>query len=164
MALAILIGLAFAGQPSELAAGTRVGGVDVGGLTRHEAVVRLNRMFAKSSEQPVDFVADTKTYAFAANQLAVQPDWNGAVAAAERAGNGFAPLRGFRRLRARVFGAEVLPRLTVSNGALEYVLDNISIGRRPAPAERGPRAPRSAASPSFPSDRGAGSIARPRRA
>ena len=43
--------------------------------------MRLDRMFAKSSEQPVDFVADTKTYTFAANQLAVQPDWNGAVAA-----------------------------------------------------------------------------------
>ena len=126
VALAVLIGLAFAGQPSELAAGTRVGGVDVGGLTRHEAVARLDRMFAKSSEQPVDFVADTKTYTFAANQLAVQPDWNGAVAAAERAGAGFGPLRGFRRLRARVFGAEVLPRLTVSNGALEYVLDKVS--------------------------------------
>src|SRR4249919_2257382 len=97
--VAILVGLAFAGPRSELAAGTRVGGVDVGGLSKREAVARLDRLFEKSSIQPVHFVAGTKTYTFAANQLAVQPDWSAAVSAAERAGDGFGPLRGFRRLR-----------------------------------------------------------------
>ena len=67
----------------------------------------------------------------------MQPDWSAAVAAAERAGDGFGPLRGFRRLRARVFGAEVLPRLIVSNAALEYVLDKIS-----ADVDRQPRSAR----------------------
>ena len=124
--VAILVGLAFAGPRSELAAGTRVGGVDVGGLSKREAVARLDRLFEKSSIQPVHFVAGTKTYTFAANQLAVQPDWSAAVSAAERAGDGFGPLRGFRRLRARVFGAEVLPRIAVSNGALDYVLDQMA--------------------------------------
>jgi vancomycin resistance protein YoaR len=126
VALALVVGLAFAGRSSELAAGTRVGGVDVGGLTKHQAVARLDRRFATSSVRPVSFVAGTKTYTFAANQLAVQPDWAAAVTAAENAGDGFGPLRGFRRLRARVFGAEILPRLTVSNAALEYVLDKIA--------------------------------------
>ena len=56
----------------------------------------------------------------------MQPDWSGAIAAAERAGDGFGPVRGFRRLRARVFGAEVLPQLAVSNAALEYALDQMS--------------------------------------
>lgn len=131
--LAVLVGLAFAGPRSELAAGTRVGGVDVGGLTKREAVAQLDRLFEQSSVKPVHFVAGSKTYSFAANQLAVQPDWSTAVSAAERAGDGFGPLRGFRRLRARVFGAEVLPRLAVSNAALDYVLDRISadVDRRP---------------------------------
>ena len=124
--LAVLVGLAFAGSQNELASGTEVAGVDVGGLTRREAVAKLDSLFEQRSAHPVSFAAAGETYHFAANQLGVQPDWSGAVAAAGRAGDGFGPLRGFRRLRARVFGAEVLPRLTVSNAALEYALDQIA--------------------------------------
>jgi vancomycin resistance protein YoaR len=133
----VLVGLAFAGSSSELAAGTHVAGVDVGGLTRREAIAKLEASFEEQSDQPARFAAGTETYSFAPNQLGVHPDWSGAVTAAERAGDGFGPLRGFRRLRARVFGAEVLPRVAVSNAALEYVLDRI--------AEDVNRAPESAA-------------------
>ena len=131
--LAVLVGLAFAGSRGELAAGTEVAGVDVGGLTKREAVAKLDALFEQRSDDPVEFTAGTSSYKFAANQLAVQPDWSGAVAAAGRAGDGFGPLRGLRRLRARVFGAEVLPRLAVSNAALDYVLDRIAadVDRRP---------------------------------
>ncbi|HET9436573.1 MAG TPA: VanW family protein [Gaiellaceae bacterium] len=125
-ALVVLVGLAFAGSRSELAAGTQVAGVDVGGLTRREAIAKLDALFEERSDEPIAFVAGESRYSFAANQLGVQPDWAGAVTAAERAGDGFGPLRGFRRLRARVFGAEVLPRLAVSNAALEYALDRIA--------------------------------------
>jgi vancomycin resistance protein YoaR len=124
--LALLVGLAFAGSSRELATGTEVAGVDVGGLSQREAVAKLDTLFEQQSAKPAVFVAAGQTYSFAANQLAVQPDWNAAVAAARRAGDGFGPLRGFRRLRARVFGAEVLPRLTVSNAALEYALDQVA--------------------------------------
>jgi vancomycin resistance protein YoaR len=122
----VLVGLAFAGSRNELAAGTEVAGVDVGGLTKHEAVGKLDTLFERQSARPATFVAGDNTYSFAANQLAVQPDWSSAVAAAQRAGDGFGPLRGFRRIRARVFGAEVLPRVAVSNAALEYALDQIA--------------------------------------
>jgi vancomycin resistance protein YoaR len=134
--LAILVGLAFAGSRSELAAGTQVAGVDVGGLTKREAVAKLDALFARRSDDPVEFVAGTESYRLAANQLAVEPDWDAAVAAAGRAGDGFGPLRGFRRLRARVFGAEVLPQLAVSNAALEYALDKIGedVNREPRSA------------------------------
>jgi vancomycin resistance protein YoaR len=134
--LAILVGLAFAGSRSELAAGTQVAGVDVGGLTKREAVAKLDALFERRSRDPVEFVAGTESYRLAANQLAVEPDWNSAVAAAGRAGDGFGPLRGFRRLRARVFGAEVLPQLAVSNAALEYALDQIGddVDREPRSA------------------------------
>ena len=132
-ALAALVGLAFAGSRNELAEGTRVAGVDVGGMTKREATATLDTLFEQHSAEGVDFVAGTETYSFAPNQLGVQPDWSAAVAAAARAGDGFGPLRGFRRLRARVFGAEVLPKLTVSNAALEYALDQIGddVDRRP---------------------------------
>jgi vancomycin resistance protein YoaR len=129
----VLVGLAFAGSKSELAPGTAVAGVDVGGLTKREAIAKLDALFEKRSDDPVEFAAGEGTYSFAANQLGVQPDWSAAVAAAGRAGDGFGPLRGFRRIRARVFGAEVLPRLAVSNAALEYALDQIAddVDRRP---------------------------------
>ncbi len=135
-ALALLVGLAFAGSRSELAPGTQVAGVDVGGLTRSEAVAKLDMLFEQQSARPVKFVAADHSYSFAANQLAVQPDWSSAVAAAQRAGDGFGPLRGFRRLRARVFGAEVLPRVAVSNDALDYALDRIAddVDRKPRDA------------------------------
>jgi len=124
--LAVLVGLAFAGSQNELASGTEVAGVDVGGLTPRAAVAKLDSLFERRSALRVSFAAGGETYTFAPNQLGVQPDWTAAVAAAGRAGDGFGPLRGFRRLRARVFGAEVLPRLTVSNAALEYALDQIA--------------------------------------
>jgi vancomycin resistance protein YoaR len=134
--LALLVGLAFAGSRSELAPGTEVAGVDVGGLTKRAAIVKLDALFEQRSDDPVEFVAGTASYELAANQLGVQPDWAAAVAAAGRAGDGFGPVRGFRRLRARVFGAEVLPRLAVSNAALEYALDQIAgdVNRRPQSA------------------------------
>jgi vancomycin resistance protein YoaR len=126
LTLALLIGLAFAGSRNELAAGTEVAGVDVGGLTKREAVAKLDSLFERQSARPATFVAGGHTYSFAANQLAVRPDWSSAVAAAQRAGDGFGPLRGFRRIKARVFGAEVLPRIAVSNAALEYALRQIA--------------------------------------
>ena len=134
--LATLVGLAFAGSRHELAPGTQVAGVDVGGLTKRDAVARLQSLFEAQSSRPVKFVAGASSYAFAANQLAVEPDWNAAVSAASHAGDGFGPIRGFRRLRARVFGAEVLPRLAVSNAALEYALDQIAddVNRTPESA------------------------------
>jgi len=124
--IALLVGLAYAGSRQELASGTRVAGVDVGGLTQRQAVERLEQRFAEVADDPVTFVGDNTSFSFAANQLAVEPDWRAAVAAASSAGGGFGPLRGFRRLHTRFFGAEVLPLVAVSNAALEYALDKIA--------------------------------------
>ncbi|HET8968404.1 MAG TPA: VanW family protein, partial [Gaiellaceae bacterium] len=130
------MGLAFAGSRSELASGTEVAGVDVGGLTRSEAIAKLETLYEQRSDDPVEFVAGSSSHSYAATQLGIQPNWSAAVTAAGRAGDGFGPLRGFRRIRARVFGAEVLPQLAVSNAALEYALDQIAadVDRRPKSA------------------------------
>ena len=126
VALAVLVGLAYAGSSRELAEGTHVAGVDVGGLTSEAAVSRLDAQFENVSAEPVTFTAAGETFSFAANQLAVEPDWAAAVEAAGRAGDGFGPIRGLRRLHTRFFGAEVLPRLAASEAALEYALDGIA--------------------------------------
>jgi len=129
----ILLGLAFAGLSHELAPGARVAGVDVGGLTQREAVAKLDRLYSNVAGKPVTFVAGDESFTFAANQLGVQPDWAGAVSAAGQAGDGFGPIRGFRRLHTRFFGAEVLPRLAVSNAPLDFALERIagSVNRDP---------------------------------
>jgi vancomycin resistance protein YoaR len=124
--VAILLGLAFAGPSSELPSGTRIAGVDVGGLTHGEAVAKLERRFARVANRPMTFVAAGTTFRFSADQLGVVPNWRAAVAAAAREGEGFGPVRGFRRLHTRVFGAEVFPQLAVSDDALEFALDQIA--------------------------------------
>jgi vancomycin resistance protein YoaR len=135
--LALLVGLVFAGSRQELAPGTYVAGVDVGGLPSQQAVTQLERAFATVEAERVTFAAGDERFTFAANQLGVEPDWSGAVAAAARAGDGFGPIRGFRRLHTRFFGAEILPSVAVSDGALEYALERM--------AARIDRAPKNAA-------------------
>jgi vancomycin resistance protein YoaR len=134
--LGVLIGLAFAGSSRVLAEGTHVAGIDVGGMTTEQAVDRLDSSFAEVRRDPVTFGAGDDTFAFAANQLGVDPDWRGAVAAAARAGDGFGPIRGFRRLHTRFFGAEILPRVAVSDAALEFALDRMAsnVDRAPTSA------------------------------
>ncbi|HEX4747189.1 MAG TPA: VanW family protein [Gaiellaceae bacterium] len=134
--LVVLVGLAFAGSRSELAEGTEVAGVDVGGLSRREAIAKLDALYEKRSADPVRFAAGSTSWELAPTQLGVQPDWAAAVNAASSAGDGFGPLRGFRRIRARVFGAEISPPIAVSGAALEYALDRIAeeVNRRPKSA------------------------------
>ena len=124
--LALVVLAAYAGSSRKLAEGTQVAGVDVGGQTRRQAVAKLEALFDRVAADRVTFTTGDESFSFAANQLAVEPDWEAAVAAAERAGSGFGPIRGLRRLRARFFGSEVFPRLAVSDGALEYALDGIA--------------------------------------
>lgn len=131
--VAALLGLAFAGQQHELAAGTRIAGVDVGGLSEHAAVAKLERRFARIEAKPVAFSAAGSSFSYAADQLGVQPNWRAAVSAAAHASGGFGPIRGFRRLHTRFFGAEVMPPIAVSDAALVYALDQMAakIDQRP---------------------------------
>ena len=131
--LVLLVGLAFAGSSAELAQGTHVAGVDVGGLTKDAAAGKLEREFRQVADDPVKFVAGDSSFSFAASQLGIEPDWRGAVAAAASSSDGFGPVRGFRRLHTRFFGADVQPSLAVSNAALEFALDRIAgrVERKP---------------------------------
>ena len=126
MLVGLLLGLAFAGSREQLAEVPRIAGVGVGGLTQRQAVAELEQRFSVVADDPIEFSAGAETFTFAANQLGVDPDWRGAVRAADRAGDGFGPIRGFRRLHTRFFGAEGHPRLAVSNAALEFALDRMA--------------------------------------
>ncbi len=126
VALGTLIGVAFAGSPTTLAAGSEIAGRDVGGLTLTEAAKMLSARAAAVEHVPVTFTAGGESFALSASQLGVEANWETAVHAAAADGDGFGPVRGFRRLHTRFFGAEVAPPLTVYTTALDYKLDQIA--------------------------------------
>ncbi len=121
----VVVGLAFAGSPERLAGGVRIAGVDVGGLTPGAARARLERRAKAVENVPIDFRAAGHSWRLSSEQLGIRADWHAAVEAVRRQGQGFGPVRGFRRLDLRFFGADVAPPTQVEDSALRYVLDRI---------------------------------------
>ncbi|HYZ76202.1 MAG TPA: VanW family protein [Gaiellaceae bacterium] len=127
-----LFGLAFAGSPATLAAGVRIAGVDVGGLSTSRARAFLERRSRAMADVPVVFTAAGRTWRLRPGPMGVSVDWGAAVASAARQGGGPGPLRGFRRIEMRVFGADVAPPVRVYEAALDYELDRFAKAiRRP---------------------------------
>jgi vancomycin resistance protein YoaR len=125
-ALAVtVLGLAFAGSSSRLADGVRIAGIDVGGMTPSAARAALDRRAKALADVPVTFRVGSRTWQLQPRHLGVRVDWGAAVDAVRRQGEGFGPLRGFRRLDMRFFGADVAPPTQVYDAALRYKLDEI---------------------------------------
>ena len=122
----MVLGLAFAGSPSRLANGVRIAGVDVGGRTPHQARSILERRADALASVPVTFRVGSRTWQMQPRHLGIRVDWGAAVDAVRRQGNGFGPLRGFRRLDLRFFGADVAPPTQVYDAALEAKLNEIA--------------------------------------
>jgi vancomycin resistance protein YoaR len=135
--LIALVGLAFAGSTARLADGVAIAGVDVGGLTPQEARALLERRFDEVAHVPIVFTAGGKSYPIKATTLGVEADWASALESASREGEGFGPVRGFRRLQARFFGAEVMPPVQAYAAALDYKLAGLTrqIDQRPVQAK-----------------------------
>jgi vancomycin resistance protein YoaR len=151
-AIAVLLGLAFAGSPATLAKGVTIDGVDVGGMKASDAKRLLEGRSQRLSGKPVVFVAAGKRFPIPPRQLGVAPDWERAVDLARSEGDGFGPLRGFKRLDVQVFGADVSPPIQVLTGALEYKLQLIAaeVDRRPRDARLASRGGRIVAVPAQP--------------
>ncbi len=132
----MLLGLAFAGSATTLAKGVSIDGVDVGGMTTKDAQALLEKRTALLADRPVAFLAGGKRFPIRPKELGVEPDWAQAVEVARRQGDGFGPLRGFKRLDVQVFGADVTPPTGVLSGALQYKLRLIAaeVGRQPQDA------------------------------
>jgi vancomycin resistance protein YoaR len=124
--LTALIGLAFAGSPVRLADGVHIAGVDVGGLTRKEARAVLVSRFERVERTPVVFTAGGREFPIKATTLGVEADWAAAIDAASREGQGFGPVRGFKRLQTRFFGSEIAPPVRVYKAALDFKLNGLA--------------------------------------
>ena len=121
-----MLGLAFAGSSERLPDGTRIAGVDVAGLTPGAARARLEQRERERGSVPVVFTAGGHRWRVKPATVVLDTDWGAAVEAARRQGEGFAPLRGLKRLGVRVFGADVVPRTRVSEPALDAYLDRFA--------------------------------------
>jgi vancomycin resistance protein YoaR len=124
--LALLLSLGFAGSAKTLPEGATIAGMDVGGLSTGEAVRRLERRYEVLKTTPAVFTAGPRRWRIRPNELILEVDWATAVETARRQGDGFAPVRGLRRLGARFFGADVTPRARVSPAVLAHKLDLIA--------------------------------------
>jgi vancomycin resistance protein YoaR len=136
VAASAVVGLVFAGSPAKLAEGVHIAGVDVSGLEPAEARQMLERRSAELARAPVTFVAGERRWRITPARLGVEVDWAAAVEAARRQGEGFGPVRGFRRLQVRFFGADVAPPTQVYDAALRYELGRLTaaVARKPRDA------------------------------
>ena len=116
----------FAGSPSRLPAGTTVAGLDVGGLDLGAATAALERRSDALEHTPIEFVAGGRTFSLRASQLGVRPDWAAAVRQAAASTDGIAPVRGLKRVRTRIFGADVEPHVDVFPSVLRYTVGRIA--------------------------------------
>jgi len=122
----VLLGLVFAGSPTRIAAGVSIEGVNVGGLTAAEARGKLERRSAALAQVPVVFTAGRHQWTLRPVSLGVETDWDAAVRLALNQGDGLGPIRGFRRLGVRVFGADVSPPTRVLERALAFEVTRMS--------------------------------------
>jgi vancomycin resistance protein YoaR len=122
----LAVGLLFSGSPGTLASGTKVGGVDVGGMSPRSAVAFLEARSAQVSHRPVTFVAGTHTFRIRPDELSVSPLWAQAVAKAQGQGDGMDVIRGFRRLALRLFPADVTPQVRSYQAAVAYEIGLIA--------------------------------------
>ena len=125
--------VAFAGPREEIAEGVRVAGVEVGGLESSEAETLLARKAARYSSVPVVFTAGTTRWSLRPQQIDVRADWRRAVADARAAGDAPWLFRGVKRLRVRLFGADVEPRADVYEPGLGYYVERMADAVRVSP-------------------------------
>ncbi len=121
-----LVGLAFAGSAARIAEGVAIAGVDVGGLAPKEAQALLERRFDNVARVPIVFTAGDESYPIKATTLGIEADWAAAIELAAREGEGFGPVRGFRRLQMRFFGAEIVPPTEAYGAALNYKIAGLA--------------------------------------
>ena len=124
--LVVLVGFAFAGSDARLAEGVEVAGVDVSGLTTREARALLESRAEKVARVPIVFTVGEEQFPVKASSLGVKADWHAALATAAREGQGFGPVRGFKRLQTRFFGAEISPPVQAYTSALDYKLGRMA--------------------------------------
>ena len=124
--LALVAGVFLAGSASRIAAGVRVAGVNVAGLTPAEAAEVLEKQAAASARVPVTFTAGDERFALRPVDLDAHVDWAAAAAAAQSEGNWPMPFRGIKRLALRLVGSDIRPVADVYEPRLGYEIERMA--------------------------------------
>jgi vancomycin resistance protein YoaR len=124
--IVLVVPLFFAGSKDRLAEGTRIGGIDVSGLTAAQAKAQLRAQAARLATVPVTFTAGGKQFRLTARQLGVEADWGAAVDTAMRNGGGMGIVRGYRRLTLELFPKDLVPPTRAYDAGLDYKLGLIA--------------------------------------
>ena len=122
----LALGLIFAGSPQRLPADTTVAGFPVGGLTADQAVRQLAERYDELRRTPVTFMAGPREFHARPNEVILDVDWRSAVETARRQGDGFAPVRGLRRLGRRFFGGDITPPVRAYDAVLTHRLEQFA--------------------------------------
>jgi vancomycin resistance protein YoaR len=121
-----VLGLVFAGSPTRVPDGVTIAGIDVGGQTPVEARKSLEARSQAVADRPVVFSVAGHRWKLTAKELDVRVNWTRAVSSALHQGDGPVPVRGFRRLGVRLFGADITPAAQAYDPALQYELDRFA--------------------------------------
>jgi vancomycin resistance protein YoaR len=114
--------IAFAGSPDTLAAGTKIDGISVGGLSPRAAQTLLEQQSAAMARVPVIFVVGTHRFSIRPDALSVSPDWAKAIAIAQDKAGGSSLVRGFKRIEMHLFPIDVKPGAHAYTAAVNYEL------------------------------------------
>ncbi len=126
LAVVLVLPLFFAGSKDRLAQGTRIGGIDVGGLSAAKARSLLAAQAARLDAVPVTFSAGDRHFRLTARQLGVVADWSAAVDSALHDGGGIGIVRGYRRLSLELFPKDLVPPTRAYDAGLDYELQVIT--------------------------------------
>ena len=124
--LLVVFAFVYAGSPGTIARGVTIDGVDVGGLSSTQAFDTLEQRGRAALGRPVEFVAAGRAFRLTAADIGLAPDWAAAVSSARREGDGFGPVRGFKRMKLRLFGGDVDVHASYRAGALKSELARIA--------------------------------------
>lgn len=127
-----------ASRADVIADGVRIGPVDVSGLSREEARVRLQQRLIEPLNAPLVVSAMNETYPLSSREARIEADVEAMLdAAIERSRSGNVVARTWRAVRGEEIDATVTPQVRYSRGAVQRIVDRVrvAVSRKPVDAK-----------------------------
>lgn len=130
--IALFVGAAYAwdqGSSNKVAPGVDVAGVEIGGLTREEAITRLKRDYLGELQQPVVASYDGKSWKLTPEQADVSVNVDQSVdAALDRSRQENFVVRAYRSISGKPLGASVTPSVSYDRGEVGAFVNRVAKG------------------------------------
>lgn len=126
LALAVVVGVVFAGSSDRIAAGVRVADVNVAGRTPDEAQTELEQLAARYAGVPVVLAAGAERFSLRPRELDARVDWAALTEEAQDRGSWPMPFRGVKRAYLRMVGSDVPASAEVYEPRLEFELKRMA--------------------------------------